>query len=299
MQSALKLAVVTMALLAPEADAHAHLSGVRASGGNASNRNKIRNGIVRAADGQIPGTEEGYQCDHCVLENTNKNGQTTGGWWSSNPGAHVSKGNVQPQVACMSRDAYGARGVLGIRAGENITTSTFVNADHGGFYRYDLSYNTNPSNGDFQQITGWWRISENNEGTGQGSRYVGWNEGDLQNYIQRMNCVGAGCTGNNNPNRDVSETWQFPGDARQGAAVMRWMWYSLETPQIYSHCVDLNIGGGGGGNPPPPPPPPPPPSGGCANLYDQCGGSGGTNPGSRSCCQGSCQVQNEYYHQCL
>ena len=242
MQSALKLcAVVTMALLAPEADAHAHLSGVRTSGGSASNRNMIRNGIVRGADGTIPGPVQDYQCDHCVLENTNKNGQTTGGWWSSNPGAHVSKGNVQPQVACMSGDGYGARGVLGIRAGENITTSTFVNADHGGFYRYELSYNTNPSNGDFQQITGWWRISENNEGTGEGSRYVGFNEGDLQNYIQRMNCVGGGCTGNNNPNRDVSETWEFPGNARQGAAVMRWMWYSLETPQIYSHCVDLNI----------------------------------------------------------
>jgi hypothetical protein len=87
MLSFIKLAAVALGLVAT-VDAHAHLSGVRtASGQTASNRNKIKNGIVRNAGSGIPGSEASYGCDHCVLEGTNKNAQRySAQWWSANPG---------------------------------------------------------------------------------------------------------------------------------------------------------------------------------------------------------------------
>ncbi|ROT42399.1 endo-1,4-beta-xylanase [Sodiomyces alkalinus F11] len=61
-----------------------------------------------------------------------------------------------------------------------------------------------------------------------------------------------------------------------------------------------------GGTPPPttpppttPPPttPPPPPSGSCSSMWGQCGGQGYSGP---TCCsQGTCQVQNPWYSQCI
>ncbi|EHA47415.1 hypothetical protein MGG_04057 [Pyricularia oryzae 70-15] len=50
-------------------------------------------------------------------------------------------------------------------------------------------------------------------------------------------------------------------------------------------------GGGGGGSTPAPP------SGGCAALYEQCGGSGFNGP--KCCSSGSCKVSNEWYSQCF
>jgi hypothetical protein len=57
-----------------------------------------------------------------------------------------------------------------------------------------------------------------------------------------MTCIGAGCGGNIR-DRDYSEIWTFPVNVPSGPAVMRWIWSSLETPEIYAHCVDINIVG--------------------------------------------------------
>jgi hypothetical protein len=145
----------------------------------------------------------------------------------------------------MSRDSYGARGTLTVRAGENITTSTFVNADHGGFYRFELSYNTNPSNSNFRAlpVSHYYAISASNETPGYTytGRRVGPSDAELQTYIKRMTCTGVQCGGGNIRDKTYSETWTFPSNAQKGPAVMRWMWSSLETPEIYAHCVDLNI----------------------------------------------------------
>jgi hypothetical protein len=93
---------------------------------------------------------------------------------------------------------------------------------------------------------------------------------------------------------------------------------------VQSHHVDYFIGHNmsrpprpniryvGSSNPPPPPPPPPtisrtstapttptnPPSGGQANRYGQCGGNGWTGP-TRCVPPWTCQIQNEWYSQCL
>jgi hypothetical protein len=246
MLSFLKLAAVALGLVAT-VNAHAHLSGVRtASGQTASNRNKIRNGIVRNAGSGIPGSEATYGCDWCVLEGSNKNAQRySAQWWSQNPGAWTTSSNTWPAVPCMSRDTYGARGTLNVRPGENITTSTWVNADHGGFYRFELSYNTNPTNSDFfnRPISDYYAISVSNEtpGFSYPGRRVGPSDADLQTYIKRMSCTGVQCGGGNIRDQNYSETWTFPANAQKGPAVMRWMWSSLETPEIYAHCADLNI----------------------------------------------------------
>jgi len=241
-----KIAAAALALLVSTADAHAHLSRVNTSGGSASNRNSIRDGIVRNAGSGIPGSRANYGCDWCVLEGTNTNRQLyPAQWWSQNPGAHTQNSNVWPSVPCMSDDAFGRRGVLTVRPGENITTTTFVNADHGGFYRFELAYNQNPSNQDFMNnpVSEYYSFHEQQEtpGFNYPGRKVGWNDADLQQYIQRMACTGIQCTGNNIRDRDYSETWVFPSNARRGNAVMRWMWSSIETSEVYAHCVDLNI----------------------------------------------------------
>jgi len=254
MLSLMKLAVVAaLGLLATPADAHAHLSSVRTSSGQTASanghepsaKNKIRHGIARNSNSGIPGVPSNFNCNWCVLEGTQKNNQRYSQWWSANPGAHTTNPNTWPSNPCMTYDAYGQRGTLTIRAGENITTSTFVNADHGGFYRFELAYDRG-DNGEFRAnaISPYYKISESNETPGYGypGRVVGWGDGDLQQYIQRMSCVGVGCTpGSNIRDRPVSETWTFPGNVRKGPAVMRWIWSSLEGPEIYSSCVDLNI----------------------------------------------------------
>jgi hypothetical protein len=256
------IAVISAAALVAVADAHAHLTRVESQFGVARNREGgIRDGIVRNAGDGIPGGEPGYACDWCVLEGSNRDEtRYPQQWWSQNPGAYTEQENMWPTVPCMSRDAYGARGVLDIRAGENITTTTFVNADHGGFYRFEVGFNTEPSNNDFHEnpVSDYYALSDNE---GLNSQYpgrrVGPADADLQEYIQQMNCVGAGCPGNNIRNRDFSETWTFPFNVPSGPATMRWLWSSLETPEIYAHCVDINIVEG---IPPTPAPPTPPPT---------------------------------------
>jgi hypothetical protein len=87
--------------------------------------------------------------------------------------------------------------------------------------------------------------------------------------------------------------------------------YVWGTPDIDCFIKDIYVG-----SPPPPgsttqpsssPSPTTPPSptfapptaapGPCVNRYGQCGGVGHT--GSTVCCEGTCTVQNEYYHQCI
>jgi hypothetical protein len=140
MLSAMKLTLAAVGLLASTADAHAHLTRVVTSSGQTASgsghqpqsKDKIRQGIARNSGSGIPGVPSGFNCDWCVLESTNRNPQRYSQWWSANPGAHTTNANTWPVYPCMSYDSYGARGVLNVRPGENMTTSTFVNADHGG-----------------------------------------------------------------------------------------------------------------------------------------------------------------------
>jgi len=240
-------------------DAHAHLSRVQTRLGTANNRDKIRNGIVRQAGSGIPGDLVGYGCDWCVLEGTNTNGRTDPSkWWTMNPAAHTGNPNTWPIYSCMTNDRYGDRGILDIPAGEDITTSAFLSADHGGFYRFELSYDTgstNPSNQDFRNnpvsaYYSWWESQEFNGTYTYPGRLVGWGESELAEYISKTVCVGVSCTGNNIYEITVTDTWRFPSNVPSGPAVLRWIWSSIETNEVYSHCVDVNIVSSS--NPPPP-----------------------------------------------
>ncbi len=295
----MKAAILTMGFMAT-ADAHAHLTRVSTASGEVATganhqpqyKDKIRHGIARNSGSGIPGEPSTFECDWCALEGTNKNPQRYSQWWSAFPGAYTTNPNTWPVVPCMSNDAYGARGVLQVRPGEGITTSTYTNADHGGFYRFELSYNTNPSNEDFfrNPVSDYYTISASNETPGftYPERRVGPGDAALQDYIQKMKCVGVSCTGTNIRNSTLSETWTFPSDVPEGPAVMRWMWSSLETAEIYATCVDINIVGG-----PLPPTSPPtlpptrPPTNQCANRFEPCGPS-------TACCanSGVCQSNN-------
>jgi hypothetical protein len=251
----MKLTLAAVGLLASTADAHAHLTRVVTSSGQTASgsghqpqsKDKIRQGIARNSGSGIPGVPSGFNCDWCVLESTNRNPQRYSQWWSANPGAHTTNPNTWPVYPCMSYDSYGARGVLDVRPGENMTTSTFVNADHGGFYRFEVAFKTNPSNDDFRAnpVSDYYALSENHHletpGYNYPGRRVGPSDADLQLYVQRMTCVGVGCTNGNIRDRPVTETWTFPSNVPQGPAVMRWMWSSLEGPELYANCVDLNI----------------------------------------------------------
>merc|ERR1719436_1076188 len=39
----------------------------------------------------------------------------------------------------------------------------------------------------------------------------------------------------------LEDEFEIPRDAPVGPAVLRWIHYSLETPQVFAECVDLDI----------------------------------------------------------
>ena len=65
----------------------------------------------------------------------------------------------------MSFDGYGARGVFNVQAGEQLDFQMYVNADHGGFYRYEFSNGTDPSNDNFMDnaISPWYSLHQSAE----------------------------------------------------------------------------------------------------------------------------------------
>ena len=82
---------------------------------------------------------------------------------------------------------------------------------------------------------------------------MGWSKADTDAYIADMNRWPGGGLGDDrkgSAHNDcalqydqcyLDDTIQIPADAPSGAAVLRWMWYALETTQIYANCVDLQI----------------------------------------------------------
>jgi hypothetical protein len=65
----------------------------------------------------------------------------------------------------MSNDGYGARGTINVQRGESMEFTFYVNADHGGFYRYELVNGTAPSNAQFMgsPISPWYSLHVNAE----------------------------------------------------------------------------------------------------------------------------------------
>lgn len=290
-------ALALAALVATSVDAHSNVVRVRTSGGNAGpmGQNAFRDGIVRDTDG-IPGSVQNFRCPHCVLENRPQQGQTNGQGFTVNPGAHWDNPSQWPSIPCMSFDGYGQRGTLNVRAGESIDIQSYVNADHGGFYRFEFANGTNPSNNDFMgnPISPFFSWHESAETNGfYPGRVVGWNKGDTNNYINDMRgWPGAGLGGARlNPQSQGADSGfcqsnynscflddrvTIPANAPNGNAVLRWNWYSLETAQIYTNCIDMVVSDGNGQPPAPTPAPAPtpsPPSGcsACWNTPEGCG----------------------------
>ncbi|KAM7188428.1 family 6 putative glycoside hydrolase [Naviculisporaceae sp. PSN 640] len=119
-------------------------------------------------------------------------------------------------------------------------------------------------------------------------------------------------TNTNNPNVDAI-VWVKPGGESDGACGMSGApqagaWFDAYAQMLTRNAhSDIRADGGSGGNPNPPTTttptaPTPTPTqgnggGNCAQRYGQCGGQGWSGP--TCCAQGTCQVSNQWYSQCL
>jgi hypothetical protein len=285
------------ALVLSSADAHGNLIRVTGQSGSAGpmGQNSLRDGIPRG-DSSIPGPVESFRCDWCVMENRQSNPSINGEWWTQQPAAHWDNPNTQPTIPCMSFDDFGQRGVMDITAGETLDFQMYVNADHGGFYRYEFSNGTSPSSNDFMEnpISPWYSLHESAEtSNAYPGRVVGYSKADTDAYIFNMNRVPGGGLGGDrknggsqNPDSSFcqsnfdncffSDRVTVPTSIPSGAGVLRWNWYSMETGQVYTNCIDVSVGGGGAPNPPgsptaaPPAPTPSPPAPTPATQPDTC-----------------------------
>ena len=252
--------------------------------------------------GETPGCTAQYACDHCGLEKTAAQKELVGNdgskWWTRMPAAHWDESDQWPIYPCMSRDAHGAGGVSTVAPGDTIRTTTYMNADHSGLYRFELGCGSDADNAAFnaEPVTPWKALHKDKElGNGDtlaDSREVGSTRAETDAYWARTVCTGAGCTyrmngagpqypgGAYGPNSNecatgamgltcfVDDTFTIPaGTSCRGQATLRWMWNSAEGQETYANCFDINIagdapdnGGGGGGD----------------------GGDGGTGSGSGS-----------------
>lgn len=73
------------------------------------------------------------------------------------PAAHWDEPDQWPKFPCMSRDEFGTRGVATVSAGDTITATTYMNADHSGLYRFELSCGSEATNAAFNAgpVTPW------------------------------------------------------------------------------------------------------------------------------------------------
>lgn len=203
------------------------------------------------------------------------------------PAAHWDEADQHPIFPCMSREAYGAGGAISLAPGDSLTTTIYMNADHSGLYRYELScgeagatnanFNANP-------ITPWKTLHASKELAAgapplPASREVGTTRAETDGYWARTICTGASCNYRMNgaapqyPNGAydigtpecnagptgpvgvtcfIEDSFTLPGTTTcRGPATLRWMWNSAEGPETYANCMDLNIEGsavGGGGS---------------------------------------------------
>ena len=98
-------------------------------------------GVTGSGPGGAPCATLGV-CDHCALEKTAGNKPSVGAdgskWWTQMPAAHWDEPDQWPVFPCMSRDAFGAQGILNMAVGDQLSTRIYMNADHSGLYRYEL-----------------------------------------------------------------------------------------------------------------------------------------------------------------
>jgi hypothetical protein len=299
-----------LAALSGEADAHGNIIRASARSGTIGpmGQNALRLGIPRGASG-IPGEVMSARCDHCVMENRPSN-PSIGQWYTVNPAAHWDNANTYPSIPCMSNDGYGARGTINVQRGESMEFTFYVNADHGGFYRYELVNGTAPSNAQFMgsPISPWYSLHENAEtNRNYPNRIVGYSKSDTNSYIYDMRRPPGAGLGSDRLQGNLVDRITLPQGAALGQSILRWNWFSLETGQVYTNCVDVVVGDGAPGSPtsaqpsPTPAPPPSPtaaPPGPCVTEFQQCGGSGYT--GNRDCCAGmGCVASNEWWSGCF
>jgi hypothetical protein len=254
------------ALAVSGASAHGTLVRLQAQNGVAtkaqgSNGVNMRTGVPRVG-GDVPGEIPSYNCDHCIMENVPLQEGGAGGWWSSRPGSHWDNQDTWPQVTpCMSSDGYGTRGIIEIVPGEVVETSWYVNADHGGFYRFEMAAGREPTNADFMggAISPFYSLHAEVETPGftYPERVVGFTKNETDMYQSQMVAVGAGLgSGRLNANADgqssghclnnysdcyLDDRVTIPEGTPAGEYVIRWNWFSSETPQVYTACVDVVV----------------------------------------------------------
>jgi len=230
----------------------------------------MRTGVSRTGttvSGDIPGIiMDRLSCDHCVMENRPYLGDgppnVLPGWWVSRPGGHWDDERVWPETTpCMSEDSFGERGILELIPGEVLDTTFYINADHGGFYRFELAKGREPSNAEFMDapISPFYSLHETLETPGHvyPERVIGWSKNETDLYIDRMYAVGfelgddrlnqqsfgqssEHCQ-NNYVDCFLDDKVVVPTDTPPGEYVLRWNWFSLETPQVYVACSDIVI----------------------------------------------------------
>ena len=188
-----------------------------------------------------------------------------GKWWTKMPAAHWNEQGTWPQNACMSNDAFGTQGVVEATASDTVAYSLYLNADHSGLYRFELTCGKDVSNQKFfdSPITPWKALHKDKElAQGQSlpeSRVVGSTRAETDAYFQKTICSAAGCTyrmnrQTNGPDSDYCKanradcytegTFTIPSDFNcQGEAVLRWWWNSAEGLETYSNCMDMTFSG--------------------------------------------------------
>lgn len=242
-----------------------------------------------ALPGGPPCASEGI-CDHCALEKTSGEKAIVGGdgskWWTKMPAAHWDEPDQWPKYPCMSNDAFGARGTASVKPGDAIETVMYVNADHSGLYRFEMSCGEAATNANFNAapVTAWKALHASKElapGAAPlaAGRDVGYTRAETDAYWDRTICTAATCAYRMNGAQPqypggaydinsaecqqgilgvqcfITDTFTLPaGTACRGAATLRWMWNSAEGPETYANCLDLTIEGsavggepGGGG----------------------------------------------------
>ena len=241
---------------------------------------KSRSGIVRGSQGgsgeeKELGEEKSYDCDWCVLEKKEKVEEIQDGdWWTKTPGAHWDEESMWPAYPCMSRDSWGDRGSIMLQTGSDLEARVYINADHSGIYQYQLGCKEEPDNSDFFALTQWKAIHRTGEGVTLGaSRDVGSTREETDAYFVQINCAGSDCgsaymnkdscppdgdseddcsrnhCSNNEDDCFLEDSFALPSQFRcRGHAVLRWIWNSAETNEVFVNCfdVDLKVRGGGG-----------------------------------------------------
>ena len=224
-------------------------------------------GVTGSGPGGAPCENIGI-CDHCGLEKTAGNKPSVGSdgskWWTQMPAAHWDEPDQWPIFPCMSRDGFGAQGIISIAPGDQFSTRIYMNADHSGLYRYELSCGEGATNAAFnaEPVTPWKALHVSKELAPGDTplavgREVGSTRAETDAYWTRTICTAAGCTyrmngaapqypagafsitsdectasaGPPDPMCFIEDSFTLPADtACRGSATLRWMWNSAEGP---------------------------------------------------------------------